>query len=99
MFDSVMKDICARDISVLNKPDVSTTPHKLGNYFGVACTAKTREEDADIDSNIAGKPILFPDMLRRRQYFVPLYAAIWVLVLTGFWLALTGPHAGLVSIL
>ncbi len=47
----------------------------------------------------AGKPILFPEMLRRRQYFVPLYAAIWVLVLSGYCLALTGPHAGLVSIL
>ena len=47
----------------------------------------------------AGKPILHPDMLRRRQYFVPLYAAIWILVLTGFYLALTRPHTGLVSIL
>ena len=47
----------------------------------------------------AGKPILFPDMLRRRQQFVPLYAAIWAGVLIGFYLALSGPHAGLVHIL
>ena len=47
----------------------------------------------------AGKPISFPDMLRRRQYFVPLYAVIWILALTGFYLALTGPRTGLVSIL
>ncbi|HXT68333.1 MAG TPA: hypothetical protein VN700_01150 [Vicinamibacterales bacterium] len=47
----------------------------------------------------AGKPILYPDMLRRRQPFIALYAAIWVFVLTGFYLALTNPHAGLVSIL
>jgi hypothetical protein len=47
----------------------------------------------------AGKPILFPDMLRRRQYFVLLYASIWILVLTGFYLALTGPRTGLVSVL
>ena len=47
----------------------------------------------------AGKPILHPDMLRRRQHFVPLYAAIWILVLTGFYLALTQPHSGLVHIL
>ena len=47
----------------------------------------------------AGKDILFPDMLRRRQYFVPLYAAIWILALTGFYLALTGPRTGLVSVL
>ena len=47
----------------------------------------------------AGKPILHPDMLRRRQHFVPLYAAIWILVLVGFWLALTGPRTGLISLL
>jgi hypothetical protein len=47
----------------------------------------------------AGKPILFPDMLRRRQHFVPLYAGIWALVLIGFYLALTGPRTGLVSVL
>jgi hypothetical protein len=47
----------------------------------------------------AGKPILFPEMLRRRQYFVPLYAAIWALVLAGFYAALTGPRTGLVDLL
>lgn len=36
----------------------------------------------------AGKPILFPDMLRHRQYFVPLYVGIWILVLVGFGVAL-----------
>ena len=47
----------------------------------------------------AGKPILFPEMVSRRYRFVPLYAGIWVLVLVGFYLALTGPRTGLVSIL
>jgi hypothetical protein len=46
----------------------------------------------------AGKPILYPDMLRRRQYFVPVYAAIWIFVLTAFWLALAAPRTGLVNI-
>ena len=47
----------------------------------------------------AGKPILFPGMVTRRYRFVPLYAGIWVLVLVGFYLALTGPRTGLVAIL
>ena len=47
----------------------------------------------------AGKPIHFPEMLTRRQYFVPIYAAIWILVLTGFYLALTQPRTGLISVL
>lgn len=47
----------------------------------------------------AGKPILFPEMLRRRKPFIILYVAIWILVLQGFWLAVTGPRTGLVSVL
>ncbi len=46
----------------------------------------------------AGKPILFPEMLARRQWFVPVYAAIWVLIVTGFVLALSQPRQGLIAI-
>ena len=36
----------------------------------------------------AGKPILFPEMLQRRQRFVPLYVAIWVMIAAGIAIAL-----------
>ena len=39
----------------------------------------------------SGKPVLFPDMLRRRRYFVPAYAAIWAVVLVTGVLALRAP--------
>jgi hypothetical protein len=42
----------------------------------------------------AGKPILYPDMLVRRQRFIPVYVAIWVLIIAGFVLALLGTHRG-----
>ena len=32
----------------------------------------------------AGKPVRFPEMLRKRQYFVPLYVGIWILIIAGF---------------
>jgi hypothetical protein len=32
----------------------------------------------------AGKPILFPDMLRRRHFFVPVYVAIWLMIVGGY---------------
>jgi len=32
----------------------------------------------------AGKPIRFPEWLERRKRFVPLYAAVWVLILLAF---------------
>jgi len=31
----------------------------------------------------ANKPVLFPDMLRRRQMFVPAFVGVWALVVTG----------------
>lgn len=57
LFDSFLKDVCADNISVLNKPSTSSTPHKLGNYFGVACTVKA--SGSLIDTNIQGKNVLF----------------------------------------
>ncbi len=36
----------------------------------------------------ANKPVLFPDWLEKRQRFVPLYGAVWVVVITGFVVAL-----------
>lgn len=39
----------------------------------------------------AGKPILFPQYLAMRQRFVPVYAGIWVLVVTAFVLAFQEP--------
>ena len=43
----------------------------------------------------AGKDIRFPEMLRRRQYFVPLYAGIWLTVLVTIVLAFQSPRHGL----
>jgi len=43
----------------------------------------------------AGKPILFPEMLRTRQYFVPVYVTIWVLILGTYLMAFRNPGDGL----
>lgn len=45
----------------------------------------------------AGKPILFPEMVRRRHYFVPIYVTIWVLILGTYGLAFRDPGNGLLS--
>jgi len=44
----------------------------------------------------AGKPVLFPDMLSRRQKFVPWYVAIWMAVIIGFVIAFAQPRNGLI---
>jgi hypothetical protein len=42
----------------------------------------------------AGKPVLFPRMLRIRQRFLPVYVLIWITVISGFVLAfMTGERA------
>jgi hypothetical protein len=43
----------------------------------------------------AGKPVLFPAMLRRRKRFVPLYIAIWLAVLATAVAAFLSPREGL----
>lgn len=45
----------------------------------------------------AGKPVLFPEFLTWRQRFVPLYGAIWLLVLTNIALAFAEPRQGLLG--
>jgi hypothetical protein len=43
----------------------------------------------------AGKPILYPDLLRTRQYFVPVYAAIWLAIIATYAVAFVPPNDGL----
>ena len=38
-------------------------------------------------------------MLRRRQYFLPLYVGIWVGIVAAYVTAFTQPHDGLIGIL
>jgi hypothetical protein len=45
----------------------------------------------------AGKPILFPEMLRRRQFFVPVYVLIWIAIIGAYAAAFSGPREGLIS--
>lgn len=47
----------------------------------------------------AGTPVHHPDMLRKRNRVIPLYAAIWLAVLGALLAAFLRPHAGLLSLL
>ncbi|HHM21140.1 MAG TPA: hypothetical protein ENJ20_03860 [Bacteroidetes bacterium] len=43
-----------------------------------------------------GKPILFPDMLKKRRFFIPVFVAAWLYVIVAGVKAFLGPHSGLV---
>ena len=53
----------------------------IGYERAVAETYKTFFFPSKPRGKFAGKPVLFPHMLTRRQYFVPAYAVIWVVVI------------------
>jgi len=45
----------------------------------------------------AGKPILYPEMVRRRHYFVPVYVTIWILIVGTYAAAFQQPRGGLLG--
>lgn len=45
----------------------------------------------------AGKPILYPRMLRIRHFFVPIYVLIWILIVGTYLLAFQQPQQGLIG--
>ena len=62
----------------------------IGYERAVAETYKTFFFPSKPRGKFAGKPVLFPEMLIRRQYFVPAYAAIWAMVIVTGAVALRG---------
>ena len=55
----------------------------IGYERAVAETYKTFCLPSHTCGKFAGKPVRFPDVLRRRRHYVPVFAAIWVLVVTA----------------
>lgn len=56
----------------------------IGYERATAETYKTFFFPSKPRGKFAGKPVMHPDMIRRRQYFVPAYVAIWAaIILSG----------------
>ncbi|HUQ82871.1 MAG TPA: hypothetical protein VM076_17095 [Gemmatimonadaceae bacterium] len=60
----------------------------IGYERATAETYKTFFFPSKPRGKFAGKPVLFPEMVRRRHWFVPAYVAIWAIVLVAGVLAL-----------
>ena len=60
----------------------------IGYERAVAETYKTFCLPSHTCGKFAGKPVLFPEVARRRRPYVPVFAAIWVVVVTAGVLAL-----------
>ena len=66
--------------------------------FTIACieTYKTFFFPSRPRGKFQGKPTDFPEMLKRRQNFIPIFAAAWLFVIITGVKAFLGPHSGLV---
>ena len=62
----------------------------IGYERAAAETYKTFFFPSKPRGKFAGKPVLFPEMLLRRRYFVPAYVAIWAVVIVTGAVALRG---------
>jgi len=62
----------------------------IGYERATAETYKTFFFPSKPRGKFAGKPVLFPEMLTRRRYFVPAYVAIWTIVIVTGVAALRG---------
>jgi hypothetical protein len=62
----------------------------IGYERAMAETYKTFFFPSKPRGKFAGKPVLYPEMLRLRQYYVPAYVAIWLVVVTAAAVAMRG---------
>lgn len=67
----------------------------LGYTIGTIETYKTFFFPSKPRGKFAGKEIKFPEMMQKRQMFVPVFVAIWVAVIATIIVAFMQPHHGL----
>lgn len=81
--------------SLFTKSYLLITLCGIGYTVAAIETYKTFFFPAKPRGKFAETPIHFPEMLKKRQWFVPLYVLIWVLVVTTFVVAYMQQHEGL----
>lgn len=90
--------IWAFALSLLTSNYILIALPALGYTVATIETYKTFFFPSRPRGKFAGKPIVYPGMLRRRLAFVPAYVTVWIFVITVWVLALIHPHQGLVTL-
>jgi hypothetical protein len=86
----IIASLFALGLSYLSDDLVLVTLAATGFCVATTETYKTFFFPSVPRGKFAGMPVHFPDMLRRRQPFILLYAAIWTVVLVALVVALKG---------
>jgi len=69
----------------------------LGYTVATIETYKTFFFPSKPRGKFAGKEIKFPEMMKRRQRFVPIYVIIWLAIIITFIIAISQPYHGLMA--
>jgi hypothetical protein len=86
----IIASLFALGLSYLSDDLVLVTLAATGFCVATTETYKTFFFPSVPRGKFAGMPVLFPDMLRKRQPFIFMYAAIWAVVLVALVIALKG---------
>ena len=86
----IIASLFALGLSYLTDDLVLVTLAATGFCVATTETYKTFFFPSVPRGKFAGMPVHFPEMLRRRQPFIALYAAIWLVVLGALFVALRG---------
>lgn len=86
----IIASLFALALSYLSDDLVLVTLAAIGYCVATTETYKTFFFPSVPRGKFAGMPVHFPDMLRKRQPFILLYAAIWAVVLVALVIALKG---------
>ena len=84
------------DVASWRTADMKPRHLALGYTIGTIETYKTFFFPNKPRGKFSGMSIKFSEMLKRRNYFVPMYVAIWVAVITTIVVAFIQPHQGLI---
>ena len=70
----------------------------LGYTVATIETYKTFFFPSKPRGKFAGKPVLYPEMLLKRVWFIPIYVAIWLAIIGAYVVAFSGPRRGLIAL-
>ena len=83
-------------LAALTTSFVFFTMGALGYTVATLETYKTFFKPSVPRGKFAGKEIQFPEMLKTRLRFAPVYAGIWLAVIAAFVIAFAQPHSGVI---
>lgn len=85
-------------LAALTKSYLAIAFGALGFTIATIETHKKFGRPREAPGKFAGQPVRYPEMLLIRRLFLPVYVALWILILAGLGMALAGRPGGLLAL-